>query len=60
MKFWNNIRGSAILTLAALIWGLAFVAQAQAADMVPPVCIQFDSLLYRCGCPFCSAWPEER
>ena len=36
MKFWNNIRGSAILTLAALIWGLAFVAQAQAADMVPP------------------------
>ena len=36
MKFWNNIRGSAILALAALIWGLAFVAQAQAADMVPP------------------------
>ena len=36
MKFWNNIRGSAILAVAALIWGLAFVAQAQAADMVPP------------------------
>lgn len=36
MKFFNNIKGSAILTLAALIWGLAFVAQAQAADLVPP------------------------
>ena len=36
MKFFNNIKGSAILTVAALIWGLAFVAQAQAADLVPP------------------------
>ena len=36
MKFLNNVKGSAILTLAALIWGLAFVAQAQAADLVPP------------------------
>ena len=36
MKFLNNLRGSAILALAALIWGLAFVAQAQAADLVPP------------------------
>ena len=36
MKFFNNIKGSAILALAALIWGLAFVAQAQAADLVPP------------------------
>lgn len=36
MKFFNNVKGSAILALAALIWGLAFVAQAQAADMVPP------------------------
>ena len=36
MKFFNNVKGSAILALAALIWGLAFVAQAQAADLVPP------------------------
>lgn len=36
MKFLNNVKGSAILALAALIWGLAFVAQAQAADLVPP------------------------
>ena len=36
MKFFNNIKGSAILAVAALIWGLAFVAQAQAADLVPP------------------------
>ena len=36
MKFLNNIKGSAILAVAALIWGLAFVAQAQAADLVPP------------------------
>jgi len=36
MKITNNLKGSAILTLAALLWGLAFVAQAQAADKVPP------------------------
>ncbi len=36
MKFLNNVKGSAILALAALIWGLAFVAQAQAVDLVPP------------------------
>ena len=36
MKFLNNVKGSAILTLTSLIWGLAFVAQAQAADLVPP------------------------
>ena len=36
MRFLNNMKGSAILALAALIWGLAFVAQAQAADLVPP------------------------
>lgn len=36
MKPSNNIKGSAILCLAALIWGLAFVAQSQAADLVPP------------------------
>lgn len=32
----NNIKGSIILCLAALIWGLAFVAQNEAADHVPP------------------------
>ena len=31
----NNIKGSLILILAALIWGLAFVAQSGAADLVP-------------------------
>lgn len=36
MKQLNNVKGSAILCLAALIWGLAFVAQSQAADAVPP------------------------
>ena len=35
MKY-NNIKGSLILIAAALIWGLAFVAQADAADLVPP------------------------
>ena len=35
MKF-NNIKGSLILILAALIWGLAFVAQSGAAELVPP------------------------
>ena len=32
----NNIKGSLILILAALIWGLAFVAQSGAAQLVPP------------------------
>lgn len=32
----NNIKGSLILCTAALIWGLAFVAQSDAADLVPP------------------------
>lgn len=36
MKIHNNVKGSSILSLAALIWGLAFVAQSQAADSVPP------------------------
>ena len=36
MKSLNNIKGSAILCTAALIWGLAFVAQSDAADVVPP------------------------
>lgn len=32
----NNIKGSLILITAALIWGLAFVAQSGAASLVPP------------------------
>jgi drug/metabolite transporter (DMT)-like permease len=32
----NNVKGSLILGAAALIWGLAFVAQSDAADKVPP------------------------
>ena len=32
----NNLKGSIILCLAALIWGLAFVAQSDAADKIPP------------------------
>ena len=36
MKILQNIKGSIILCLAALIWGLAFVAQTGAAHLVPP------------------------
>ena len=32
----NNLKGSLILVLAALIWGMAFVAQSGAAELVPP------------------------
>ena len=32
----NNLKGSLILITAALIWGLAFVAQSGAAALVPP------------------------
>ena len=32
----NNFKGSIILIIAALIWGLAFVAQSGAASLVPP------------------------
>lgn len=32
----SNIKGSLILVLAALIWGLAFVVQNDAADKIPP------------------------
>lgn len=32
----NNLKGSLILMTAALIWGLAFVAQSGAAHLVPP------------------------
>ena len=31
----NNLKGCIILCLASLIWGLAFVAQSDAADLVP-------------------------
>lgn len=50
MKFLNNVKGSAILALAALIWGLAFVAQAQAADLVPP--FAFNSIRSFIGAAF--------
>ena len=33
----SNLKGSLILITAALIWGLAFVAQSGAADLVPPL-----------------------
>ncbi len=36
MKPTNNLKGTLILGFAALIWGLAFVAQGQAAALVPP------------------------
>ena len=32
----NNLKGTLILTVAAIIWGLAFVAQSGAAGLVPP------------------------
>ena len=32
----NNFKGSLILLVATLIWGLAFVAQSGAAELVPP------------------------
>lgn len=37
MKINQNIKGSLILCTAALIWGLAFVAQSDAADKAPPL-----------------------
>ncbi len=36
MKAHQNLKGSLILCVASLIWGLAFVAQSTAADRVPP------------------------
>jgi len=36
MKLNRNLKGSLLLCLAALIWGLAFVAQTGAADKIPP------------------------
>lgn len=32
----NNLKGSALLCLTALIWGVAFVAQSDGGDKVPP------------------------
>ncbi len=32
----NNLKGTLILGIATIIWGLAFVAQSDAADLVPP------------------------
>lgn len=37
----SNLKGSIILVTAALIWGLAFVAQSSAADKVPTFTILF-------------------
>lgn len=36
MKRFQNLKGSLLLCLAALIWGTAFVAQTGAADKIPP------------------------
>lgn len=33
----NNLKGSLILCLTALIWGLAFVAQSDGGELVPPL-----------------------
>ena len=35
----NNLKGSLILILASLIWGLAFVAQTAAVELVEPFCL---------------------
>lgn len=37
----NNLKGSLILTLGALIWGFAFVAQSAAADSITPMTLNF-------------------
>ena len=50
MKSLHNVKGSAILCLASLIWGLAFVAQTQAADNVPP--FAFNSMRSFIGAAF--------
>ncbi len=36
METKNNLKGTIILLIAALIWGLAFVAQSSGAEVVPP------------------------
>lgn len=35
LKSKNNIKGTLILVLTSLIWGLAFVAQSDASDLIP-------------------------
>ncbi len=50
MRSSDNIKGSMLLCLAALIWGLAFVVQAQVADTVPP--FLFNSLRSFVGAGF--------
>ena len=42
MNKFNNLKGGLILIAASLIWGLAFVAQSDAADHIPP--FAFNSL----------------
>lgn len=37
----SNLKGSIILVIAALIWGLAFVAQSNAADKIPTFTVLF-------------------
>lgn len=37
----NNLKGSIILVIAAIIWGLAFVAQSSASDDIPCFTISF-------------------
>ena len=39
MKKLQNLKGTLLLVLAALIWGLAFVAQNNAADKIPPMAL---------------------
>lgn len=39
MTKFQNVKGSLLLILAALIWGLAFVAQTGAADKIPPIAL---------------------
>lgn len=53
MKFLNNVKGSAILAVASLIWGLAFVAQAQVADLVPPFAFNSIRCFIGAGALFC-------
>ncbi|MBQ7346907.1 MAG: DMT family transporter [Clostridia bacterium] len=50
MNRFRNLKGSLILCLASLIWGLAFVAQSDAADKVPP--LLFNSLRALIGALF--------
>ena len=37
----NNLKGTIILVIAAIIWGMAFVAQSSAADTIPTFAISF-------------------